>query len=125
MKSLKNLKNIILIIIIVLAGIGIFIYAPSLHKQTPAETQSASVEQSKTVSYDGEEGKTVYTILSEKYNVEADQSSFGVMIKSINGLASTDKEFWTYSVDGNFAEVAADKYVTHAGDKIVWEYKGM
>jgi hypothetical protein len=47
------------------------------------------------------------------------------MVKSINGLAATDKEFWLYSVNGTQPNVAADKYVTKTGDKVVWEYKGM
>ena len=81
--------------------------------------------QQKVIAYDGEEGKTAYDILKSKYQVETDQSSFGVMVKSINGLKSSDKEFWFYSVNDKQPDVAADKYVTKTSDKVKWEYKGM
>lgn len=77
------------------------------------------------INYDGIEGKTAYDLLKEKYKVEADQSSFGVMVKSIDGLKNSDNKFWLYSVNDKQPEVAADKYTTKAGDKIKWEYKGM
>lgn len=94
----------------------------NLHKNTTAVSE---VQEQKVIMYDGIDGKTAYDLLKEKYKVEADQQSFGVMVKSINGLVATDKEFWLYSVNDKPADVAADKYVTKTGDKVKWEYKGM
>ena len=94
----------------------------NLKKSTSAITDQT---QQKVITYNGVEGKTAYDLLREKYQVEADTSSFGVMVKSINGLAATDKEFWLYSVNGQQPSVAADKYQTKTGDKIEWDYKAM
>lgn len=90
------------------------------HKETAQTTKI----QSKVVEYEGKAGQTVYDLLKANNDVQADTSSFGVMVKSINGLAQTDKEFWTYTVNGAMAEVGADKYVTKDTDKVRWELKG-
>lgn len=94
----------------------------SLKPSTAAVSQT---QTQKVITYDGVEGKTAYDLLKERYKIEADQQSFGVMVKSINGLAATDKEFWLYSVNDQQPNVAADKYQTKTGDKIKWEYKGI
>lgn len=88
------------------------------------EQSSEAKVQSKIVEYDGKEGRTVFDLLKAENDVQADTSSFGVMVKSINGLSQSDKEFWTYTVNGTMAEVGADKYVTKDADKVKWELKG-
>ncbi len=94
------------------------------YKTVYNQPQSAAVVEQKTIFYAGEDGKTVFDLLKEKYQVESTDSSMGVMINSINGLKATDKEFWLYSVNGQSGEVAADKFSTKTGDEIKWEYKG-
>lgn len=120
----KQIKKISLILALVaitsfgLAGcnwnLGIF------HKEVAHTTEV----QSKVVEYDGRAGQSVYDLLKANNDVQADTSSFGVMVKSINGLSQTDKEFWTYTVNGAMAEVGADKYITKDNDKVKWELKG-
>lgn len=88
------------------------------------EQSSQAKVQSKIVEYDGKEGQSVFDLLKAENDVQADTSSFGVMVKSINGLSQSDKEFWTYTVNGTMAEVGADKYVTKDADKVKWELKG-
>ena len=92
-----------------------------IFKKEVAETTKV---QTKVVEYQGKEGQTVYDLLKSNNEVQADISSFGVMVKGINGLSQTDKEFWTYTVNGVSAEVGADKYVTKNNDKVKWELKG-
>lgn len=94
-------------------------------RDTVKAPESSDVIEERSIALTGENGKSVFDILKSKYQVDSSDSSFGVMINSINGLASTDKEFWLYSVNGKPAEVAADKYITNNGDQIVWEYKGI
>ena len=114
-------KRIILALAIVFVLTGA-LTGCDLKRNTTAVSET---QQQKVITYDGVEGKTAYDLLKEKYKVEADQQSFGVMVKSINGLATTDKEFWLYSVNDQQPNVAADQYVTKTGDKVKWEYKGM
>jgi uncharacterized protein YxeA len=121
----------ILIAIIVLAIIGVAGYTyKNQHNQAGTTDLSSSTLpttpsdwQSKVITYSGEEGKTVYEILKLGYQVEANEGSSGVMVNSINGLKATDKDFWLYSVNGQDATVAADKYFTKTSDQIKWEYK--
>lgn len=119
----KNLKIIvgILIVVVVLGG-G---YGVLRQRNLNNQSVSSSVEQSKLISYDGEDGKTAYDILQSKYSVEASTGSYGVMVSSINGLKATSTEFWLYSVNGEQPDKAADQFMTRSGDKITWEYKGM
>lgn len=122
---MKNWKKIVIAIvaILVLGGAGLWVH--EVRQTDKSSSSSVQQVQSKVINYDGEEGKTAYEILKSKYQVEVSESSLGIMVKSIGGLASSDKEFWLYSVNGQQPDVGADKYVTHAGDKVTWEYKGM
>lgn len=118
------MKKKILVISFTLIALASILSGCSL-KSASNDTSLSEVSQSKIINLNGEEGKSVYDLLKAQNQVEASDSSFGVMIKSINGLASNDKEFWLYSVNGTPAEVAADKYISKTGDQIVWEYKGI
>lgn len=111
-------------IIVIVAVVGVNYYQNSDKSSTTEPEVTVEQVQAKTITYSGEDGKTVYDILNENYQVEADTSSFGVMVKSINGLAATDSEFWLYSVNGESGNVAADKAVTKSDDTVLWEYKG-
>jgi len=119
-KNLKVIIGIVAALIIVGGGYGFW------YQKHNATTSSSLVsEQTKTINYDGVEGQSAYELLKSKYPVEASESSFGVMVLSINGLKATSTEFWLYSVNGQQLDVSADKYITHSGDKVTWEYKGM
>ena len=118
-----NKTRIIAIVIVVLAIVGIGYYvSSSKREQTP---QTIEAEQQKTITYSGQDGKSVCDILKENHKVEATESSFGEMVKSVDGLASTDNEFWLYSINGVPGEVSCDKQITIPSDQILWEYKGM
>lgn len=119
--------GLLVIIILAIVVAGGYIYKNRNNNSASTNTTTASTvnaEQSKVITYSGEDGKTVYDILKAKYSVDAKDSSSGVMVNSINGLAATTSEFWLYSVNGTDATVAADKYFTKADDQIKWEYKG-
>jgi len=122
MKKL-NIGLLLLVFIVALSAVGL---SGCQYGSGESQTKTENIAQSKVIVYAGEEGKSAYDILKSKYQLEADETgSMGVIVKSINGLASTDKEFWLYSVNGTPAEVAADKYITRSSDEIRWEYKGM
>lgn len=130
MKEQKNgivkiILGVTLVAVIALVIWGGVNYKNKQNSNQTTNTISATTAQpAKSITYQGENGKTVYDILKAKYTVKADQSSYGVLVKSINGLKATDKEFWLYSVNGKSGEVAADKQTTVNSDRITWEYKG-
>lgn len=86
--------------------------------------QSAIVQQTKEVTYQGKQGQTALDLLKIKYKIESNSSSLGVMVTSIDGVKQTDKEFWFYEVNGTEPNVGADKYVTKNSDQIKWQLKG-
>lgn len=54
-------------------------------------------------------GTTVFTVLKKAWKVNYTKSSYGVFITKIKGLGNEKKKlYWTYTVDGKFANVAAD-----------------
>lgn len=119
----KNLRNIIIAVVIVLAaGFGIY-YVKDVKLTT--NTNATVQAQPTIITYQGEDGKTAFELLKTKYQVDSTDSSFGVMVNGINGLKSTDKLFWLYSVNGTSPDVGADKYVTKSTDTVQWDYKGM
>lgn len=84
----------------------------------------------KTTSYERvliDSKSSVYSILSKKMSetgsvVTTKSYDYGVMVDSINGFKSSNEYFWGYSVNGQVATVAADKYVLKNGDVIEWKY---
>lgn len=117
-----NKTKIIVITVGILAVVG-FGGLTIVNKQNSTPVEKSS--QARIIEYSGQDGKSVCDILKEKYDVKTTESSFGEMVNSINGLSSTDSEFWLYSVNGTPGEVSCDKYITASSDQIVWEYKGM
>ena len=90
----------------------------------PEPTPKVSVEQrvDKEIAYQGVEGKTALELLKSKYKVETEEfPGVGEMVKSIDGKAATDKQFWGFYVNGEMAQVGAGEYQTKPSDKITWK----
>ena len=58
----------------------------------------------------------------EEVKLETQQFDFGILIKSVNGFENTNEKSWIYYVNGNSADVGADKYELKNGDTIEWRY---
>ncbi|MBI4262072.1 DUF4430 domain-containing protein [Candidatus Uhrbacteria bacterium] len=51
--------------------------------------------------------------------------AYGVFIRQIGGKKNgTEKKYWQYWVNGQFAMVAADKQVLQSGDTLLWKFTG-
>ncbi|EKD49156.1 MAG: hypothetical protein ACD_63C00252G0004 [uncultured bacterium] len=64
-------------------------------------------------------------IANEKgFTVESSKSDFGVYIQSIDGVKEDKKtsSFWTFTVNGEMAQEAADKTKVKSNDKIEFKY---
>ncbi|WP_155589482.1 DUF4430 domain-containing protein, partial [Lactobacillus delbrueckii] len=71
-------------------------------------------------------GTSVFTVLKKAWKVNYTKSSkYGVFITKIKGLGDEKKKlYWTYTVDGKMAEVAADKQkLTKNKSKVVFTLK--
>ena len=84
----------------------------------------------KTTSYENvevNENDTVYSLLVKKtketnYEVTTKTYDFGLMVESINGVSASSSNYWSYSVNGQMGNVAADKFILNDGDKVEWKY---
>lgn len=118
-----NVIAVILLVIVIAVIIGVTKNRPESNLGNPPTNEEVSaIESTKaTVSYQGEDGKTAYDLLKEKYTVVADETAYGPMVKSINGEASTDSTFWSFKVNGELATVGSHQYTSKASDLITWE----
>jgi hypothetical protein len=71
----------------------------------------------------GEDGKTVFELLTENHKVDYMESEMGIFIKSIDGIENKSGHFWMYSINDEPGEIACDKAAVSDGDVIKWEYK--
>jgi hypothetical protein len=115
--SKKDQKWIIGLVIICLI-FGYFIFKDIERYQRIKTTQN-----NKQVEYSGVDGKTVFELLKSSHDVEYTKSDLGVFIISIDNLKTTDGNYWIYYVNDRMGEVAADKFLTENGQKIIWKYE--
>ncbi len=54
--------------------------------------------------------------------LEIKNYDFGVFVKSINALESSNEKAWIYFVNGESGQVAADKMDLKEGDLVEWRY---
>ena len=116
----------------------------SSHSQGSTPVAAPSVREEKTITVhmivDGsaargssssatvrmKEGTTVYDALTMSgYGVNARNTSFGMYVSAINGLAERDygsTSGWIYTVNGVQPNYTSDAYVLHDGDTVVWTY---
>jgi len=125
-----KLKALIIAAVLVVGAGGGSLYAIHNHGQAarPTKTvQSAPHEQlvssadKKTVSYEGQTGKTALEILKSLAQVQTQNSSYGEFVTGINGVtADGAKQFWSFYVNGKLASEGAGTYKTTNGQKIEW-----
>ena len=62
--------------------------------------------------------------LLEQSGVSLEKRSFpgmGMFIEAINGVHNSNNYYWQFWVNGEYAKVAAEKYVLEDGDKVLWK----
>jgi len=89
------------------------------------QAENASVitlsEEGKVVSYQGVAGEVVLDTMKAGIAIRTEISEFGEFVTGIGDVdADSSKNFWGYTVNGEFAEVGAGEYVAKEGDQIEW-----
>ena len=83
-------------------------------------------EDQKTVSYDGQTGKTALEILQKGTEVTMESSSFGDFVTGINDVvADSSKNYWSFYVNEAYASEGAGTYKTTDGEKIEWRLEDL
>lgn len=112
-----------IIIIVALAGI----VTAAIHYQQPSFIFSMfeKVEitnNGKTVSYDGEDGKTALELLQKNATVLMSGTGKNAFVTSINDTAAnSSNQFWALKVNGKDSMVGAGSLITKDSDTITWE----
>jgi hypothetical protein len=76
------------------------------------------------ISYPCLKDKTALDSLTANGNtMEFQQSSYGKMITSINGLTQSNGKYWQYSINNQSAQIGADAYKCQGSETITWELK--
>lgn len=133
-----KLKVIALIAVLVMGVGGAGLYATE-HSNKKVDDKPTSTQQStqpaaklttsedkKTVSYDGQTGKTALEILKSLTTVATKQSSYGEFVTGIGGVqADGTTQFWSFYVNGKLADVGAGTYKTTNGEKIQWRIENV
>jgi hypothetical protein len=76
-----------------------------------------------------EEGMTVFDLLKKKseeinMGLETQDYDSGIFIQTIgNKKNGDDKMYWLYYVNGEMAQVAADKQILNPGDKVEFKFE--
>ncbi len=133
----KTKQKISAVIVTVLLGVGgIWFYGANqnttnepVQQQTQVVKQASEItisEDQKTVSYEGQTGKTALEVLKSSTEVTTEESSFGEFVTGINGKnADASKEYWSFYVDGGYASEGAGTYETTDGEKIEWKLESL
>ncbi|MFA5318136.1 MAG: DUF4430 domain-containing protein [Patescibacteria group bacterium] len=86
-------------------------------------------DKKESVQVEFKEGVTVFDVLqsgTEDLGIALETQMYGVGV-FINVIGDKkngqDNNYWTYYVNDEFANVAADKYKLRAGDRVEWKFR--
>lgn len=133
---MKNIKpTVVALVAALVVGVGgISLYTANRNDNKTDNQQAASQqaieqptakltssEDKKTVSYEGQTGKTALEVLKSLADVKTKNSSYGEFVVAINGVeADGTAEFWSFYVNGTLANEGAGTYKSTSGEKIEW-----
>ncbi|MBM2821200.1 MAG: hypothetical protein HW405_960 [Candidatus Berkelbacteria bacterium] len=77
----------------------------------------------KTITYQGEDGKTAMDILKASHQVRTEDSTIGSFVTSIDGTENTLDTYWMFYVNDQLAPSGADQYNTKTGETVEWRFE--
>ena len=115
----------LMIVLVAVAAVNLYLSSTSEnhqgHLKITLVIDIGSNEKIKKVEV--QNGSTVFDVLNSSASVEyKDYGSLGKLISSIDGNKQNETYYWTYYVDGKFAEVASDKYVLTSDSTLLFNY---
>lgn len=98
---------------------------PKIAVTVTIDASAADVEAS-TSELELDEGATAYdALVATGADVNAKESSYGMYVAGINGVAEGDfgdMSGWLFAVNDEMAEVGCSELVLEDGDVVVWSY---
>lgn len=113
--NVKKISVIFIIVAILIIGIAIVL------NDNSNKEKNKSNEKTITISVFNKENESIYSeevntdkqylieVLEEnkELDIKAEDSQYGKYIKSIKGIEQGDNYYWSYYIDGQYAEVGA------------------
>ncbi|MBI4426790.1 MAG: DUF4430 domain-containing protein [Candidatus Kerfeldbacteria bacterium] len=123
---MKKQSIVIVVIVVALVGVGAWWYTsqqttPVANQNiNPAATPNANVEAPlpTTISYQGQDGKTVLELLQENHEV-VESNGF---VQGIDGRVGSSTAYWLWYANGQEGQVGAKDYVTKSTETIEWRF---
>lgn len=94
-------------------------------EQTPV---SHTQEEFNEISYTyiaERDGQNVMDLLEKNAETITENSNLGEMIKGINGIMSTNDQYWSFYINGKLAMQSASKTILKKGDIVEWRFEKM
>lgn len=124
---MKNKLKIFFSVLVVAVIFGVFLIKSqnqtplSPTDNTPIVTISPTVISSTDqFEYSGKDGIDALTLLKQKTSVKQDTTGMVISIAS-RQADNTQREFWSFYINGQSAQVGAASYVTKNNDIITWK----
>lgn len=68
-------------------------------------------------------GTSVFNLLNASYNVSyKEYGDLGTLVTGIDGVEQNSTFHWFYYVNGNFAQVGADKYILYNNSNVLFKF---
>lgn len=89
---------------------------------TKDQTESTAVSEPVIIVHVIQDSTTVFDFTVAHHQVEFNRSSMGVFVTTIDSVGGDGAGYWTYSVNGEPGQVAADRAALGPGDTLRWRY---
>ncbi len=112
-------------LVVLVAAVLAMDYRPMVQGDEGAIEATLAVQkpsQNLTRSMSLENGTSAFHALNSTFSVEYQESSMGIFITSIDGLAQNNTHSWVYVVNGDPPSVGAGQYRVRDGDSIGFRY---
>jgi hypothetical protein len=67
-------------------------------------------------------GTSAFSALNASFDVEYEESSYGVFITSIDGLEQNDSHYWMYVVNGEAPDVGSGQFLLEDDDQVSFRF---
>ena len=96
-------------------------------KNTTPQTQDSdsAARDSLTIELSGRDSVNILDLLRHTHSVETKSTAMGTYVLSIDSIDSGNHLYWMYTVNDSSPQIACDRYITRAGDRIVWHLRKM
>jgi hypothetical protein len=126
---MKKLIPILAVVALLLFGFSAWTISQNSTTE-PATVTTENVEQDlnltisddgRELSYQGVEAETPLETLRRLADIETETFDFGEFVTSINGVAANpETEFWSYTINGEEAQIGSGEYLAQDGDVFLW-----